>query len=187
MWCDHKCQFGRSLAADISRNDGPQLRCPVAKRLQRSAHRLACRHRNVHQQATAPCRSRCLYDENVIQRPAGKLASQRKVQCPLHLSAQLLGLQLYPSTSVSLSMLGLLQGPLKFQIDRLGLNGPVASAFRHDNSLPWTHTVTRAPARHSCATAQECLMVVAAVGAGPADRIIGRRAGSTAARGLSQT
>jgi hypothetical protein len=45
------------------------------------------------------------------------LAGECKVQCALHLSAQLLGLLFYPPTSVSLSMLGLLQGFLKFGIE----------------------------------------------------------------------
>jgi hypothetical protein len=72
---------------------------------------------NVGHEAATSCRSGYLDDENVIQCATGKLAGQCKVQRPLHLSAQLLGLLFYPSASVSLSMLGLLQGFLKFRIE----------------------------------------------------------------------
>ena len=59
----------------------------------------------------------------------GELSGQRKIQCPLHLSAQLLGLLFYPSASISLSILGLLQGSLKFKIKRFGRNVTLAGAF----------------------------------------------------------
>jgi len=68
-----------------------------------------------HEAAASRC-SWYLDDENFIQRATGELPRQCKVQCPLHLSAQLPGLLFYPSASVSLSMLGLLQGSLKFRI-----------------------------------------------------------------------
>jgi len=67
--------------------------------------------------ATASRRSRHVDNESIIRRAASELAGERKIQRPLHLSAQLLGLLLYPSTSVSLSMLGLLQGSFKFRIN----------------------------------------------------------------------
>jgi len=68
-------------------------------------------------EAAASRRSGYVGNENVIQCAARELAGERKVQCPLHLSAQLLGLLLYPSTSVSLPILCFLQGSFKLRID----------------------------------------------------------------------
>jgi hypothetical protein len=71
---------------------------------------------NVSHEAAASCRSRYLNDEDVVQGAAGEVTRQRQVQCPPCLLAQLSGLLFYPTTSVSISMLGLLKGPLKFRI-----------------------------------------------------------------------
>jgi len=71
---------------------------------------------NVSHEAAASCRGRYLNDEDVAQGAAGEVIRQRQVQCPPCLLAQLAGLMFYPTTSVSISMLGLLQGSLKFRI-----------------------------------------------------------------------
>jgi hypothetical protein len=44
------------------------------------------------------------------------LPGQRQVQCPSRLLAELAGLLLDSSTSISISVLGLLQGSLEFRI-----------------------------------------------------------------------
>jgi hypothetical protein len=80
-------------------------------------------------------------NEKVLQSATRKLAGQGKVQRPLHLSAELVGLLLYPAASVSLSVFGFLQGSFEFGIDHFGRNLSFASAFRHGNSLPRTHAV----------------------------------------------
>ena len=102
-----------------------------------------------HKAATSR-RSGHVDNENAIQCAASELAGERKIQRPLHLSAQLLGLLRYPPASVSLSMPGFLQGSFKFRIDQFGRNVSPANAFRHGNSLPRTHAVRRAPVRQSC-------------------------------------
>jgi hypothetical protein len=71
----------------------------------------------VSHKAAASRRCGHVYDESIIRRVAGELPGERKIQRSLYLSAQLLGLLLYPSTSVSLPMLCFLQGPFKLRID----------------------------------------------------------------------
>jgi hypothetical protein len=90
---------------------------------------MACRHRNVHEKAAATCSRRYFDDEDIIQCTAGAVARQRKAQCTSRLLAQLPGLLFYPSTSVSPSMLGFLQGSLKFRIEWGGCNVTLASVF----------------------------------------------------------
>jgi hypothetical protein len=117
QWRDHKRKFRGSFTTDVSRNNDPQLRCALPKLSEHFAYGRARWNGDVSDKVPRSRRSGHVDNENVIQRAAGKLASERKIQRPLHLSAQLLSLLLYPSTSVSLSMLGFLHGSFKFRID----------------------------------------------------------------------
>jgi hypothetical protein len=86
-------------------------------------------HGNVRHEAAASGHRRHLRDEGVIQRGGDNLTTQRKVQGPLHLSAQLLRFLLYAATSVSLAVLGLLQGSGKLRIIQIRLNVSLTRTF----------------------------------------------------------
>jgi hypothetical protein len=113
----------------MSGNDGPQLRRPIPKRDERGTRGMSRWHGNVRHEAAASRHRRHLRDESVIQVSGDNLTTQRKVQGPLHLSAQLLCLLLYAATSVSSPMLGLLQGSGKLRIIQMRLNVSLMRAF----------------------------------------------------------
>jgi hypothetical protein len=90
---------------------------------------MAGRHRNMSHKAAASSDSRYLDDEDAVKRAASELTRKHQIQCPPCLLAQLSGLLFYPSTSVSISMLGFFQCFFKFRIEQIGCNVTLASAF----------------------------------------------------------
>jgi hypothetical protein len=117
QWRDRKRKFRRSFTTDVSRNNGPQPRCSLPKLSEHFAYAHAHGNGDVSHEAPRSRRGGHADNENVIQHAPGELASKRKIQRPLNLSAQLLSLLLYPSASVQLSVLGFLQGSFKFRIN----------------------------------------------------------------------
>jgi hypothetical protein len=90
---------------------------------------LARWHPDVCHEAAAARGGRYLDHEDGIQGSAAEVAAQRQVQCAAHLLAQLPGLLFHPSTSISLSMLGFLQGSLEFRIEQVRCNVTFANAL----------------------------------------------------------
>jgi hypothetical protein len=83
----------------------------------------------VNHEAPAPIGGRDLDNKDAIQGTATQLTGQRQVQGASRLLAQLPGLLFYPSASISLSMLGFLQGSLKLRIEQVRCNVTLANTF----------------------------------------------------------